>query len=108
MAQSVGCWTLDFSSGHDPRALGSSPPSGSMLSVETALDCLSLPLPLFSTPALSLSLSKRKKKNSKVNARKLENLEVLFKKEGNPHPPQHTQNKKGPEESREEEREIES
>jgi len=41
VAQSVECLTLDFSLGHDFRVLGSSPESGSMLSVQSAWDSLS-------------------------------------------------------------------
>ena len=36
MAQLVEHLTLDFVSGHDPRVVGSSPVSGSVLSVEPA------------------------------------------------------------------------
>ena len=36
VAQLVKCLTLDFSSGHDPSVVGSSPMSGSTLSVEPA------------------------------------------------------------------------
>ena len=50
-AQSVEHPTLDFSSGHDARVVGSSPVPGSALSVEPAWDSLSL----------SLSLSKKLK-----------------------------------------------
>ena len=48
MAQTVRC--LPFSSGHDPRVLGSSPMLGSVLSRESLL-----PLPLL-LPLLVLSL----------------------------------------------------
>ena len=63
MAQSVEQPTLAFSSGHDPRVMGLSPVSGSMLSAEQRAYlrfslCLSLLLLLF--PALSLSKIKRK------------------------------------------------
>ena len=34
VAQSVECPTLNFGSGHDPRVVGSSPPEGSMLTME--------------------------------------------------------------------------
>ena len=57
VAQPVECLILDFSSGHDPRVVGSSPASGPVLSVEPAWDFLSLssaPLPY------SFSLSKIK------------------------------------------------
>ena len=53
-AQSVERLTLDFSSGRDPRVVGSSPTSGSALSVEPAWDSLSLPLPLSPAHALPL------------------------------------------------------
>ena len=43
MAQSVQRPTLGFGSGRDPRVMGSSLVSGSVLSVE--LDSLSLPVP---------------------------------------------------------------
>ena len=46
MAQSVERLTLDSGSGHDPKVVGSKPVLGSALSVETAWDSLSLPLPL--------------------------------------------------------------
>ena len=36
VAQLFECPTLDFSSGHDPRVVGSSPVLGSALSVESA------------------------------------------------------------------------
>ena len=73
-----GCWapreaqlverpTLDFGSGHNPRVVGGSPVSGSMLSVEPAWNflspslslslSLSAPLPHTHTHSLSLSLS---------------------------------------------------
>ena len=58
MAQSVKCLTLDFGSDHDPRVVGSSPASGSVLTARPAWDSLS---PYFSAPPLlellSLSLS---------------------------------------------------
>ena len=49
MAQLVEHLTLHFGSGHDPRVMGSSPRSGSVLIMETVRDSLSL--------SLSLSLS---------------------------------------------------
>ena len=62
MAQSVERLTLDFSSGHDPRVLGSSPMSGSVLSVEPTWDSLSLFLSLsLSPPSLSPPLSLKNK-----------------------------------------------
>ena len=54
LVQSVKHLTLDFSSGHDPRVLGSSSMSGSVLSIEPAWDSLSVSLcPL---PSRTLSL----------------------------------------------------
>ena len=46
MAQSVEHQTLDFSSGHDFRVVGSGPTGGSALGKESAGDSLPLPLPL--------------------------------------------------------------
>ena len=46
MAQSGECPTLDFSSGRDPRAVGSSLALGSALNIEPAWDSLSLSLSL--------------------------------------------------------------
>ena len=43
MAQLVKRLTLDFSSGHDPRVMGSSPMLGSVLSVETTCPSPSAP-----------------------------------------------------------------
>ena len=57
VVQLVECPTLDFSSGHDPRVVGSSPHSGFMSSVWCLLKILSLPLTIF--PAHSLSLKKK-------------------------------------------------
>ena len=59
VAQSVEHLTPDFGSGHNPGVVGSSPVSGSVLSVEPAWDSLSLcpsptPVPMI---AHSLSLS---------------------------------------------------
>ena len=45
MAQLIKFPTLNFSSGHDFRVVRLSPASGSVLSVESAEDSLSLPLP---------------------------------------------------------------
>ena len=71
VALSVECPTLDFHSSHDPRVVGSSPASDSMLSVEPAWDSLSLivslslslslslPLPLSPAHACSLLLKKK-------------------------------------------------
>ena len=62
MAQLVKHPTLDFSSGHDLMAVGSSPMSGSVLSVESAWDSLppsvSAPPGLTSTHSLSLKINK--------------------------------------------------
>ena len=66
MAQSVECPTLDFGSGHDPRVVGSSPTSGSVLSVEPTLDSVSLcPSPLL-TCARSLSEIKKEEEKKSV------------------------------------------
>ena len=46
VAQFVERQILDFHSGHDPRDMGLSPVSGSMLSMEPAWDPLSLSLSL--------------------------------------------------------------
>ena len=54
MVQSVGHLTLDFSSGHDLRVVGSGPAQGSY-SVGSLLEILSLPAPP-PPPALALSL----------------------------------------------------
>jgi len=60
VAQLVKCPTLDFSSGHDLRVVGSSPTSDSALGVELDWDSFSpLPLPL---PTYALFLFKKKKK----------------------------------------------
>ena len=61
VAQLVERLTLDFGSGHGSRVMGSSPESGSVLSVEPAQDSLSHPLPL--SPALSVSKIKRENSN---------------------------------------------
>ena len=52
----------DFSSGHDPRVMGSSPTLGSVLSLKPAKDSLSssAPLPLSLYLYLSLSLKLKK------------------------------------------------
>ena len=73
MAQSVEHPTLDFGSGHDPRIVGLSPTSGSVLTVWSLLGilsfslslCLSLSLsPCAPLPcSLSLSLKEKRKKN---------------------------------------------
>ena len=63
--------TLDFSSGHDPRVMGSSPASGSVLTAWSLLEILSLSLSLSLSPsaplshpcALALSLQKKINKN---------------------------------------------
>ena len=65
MAQLVEHLTLDFGSGHDPRVMGSSPMSGSMLSVEPAWDSLSPIHSFILSLSLSLSLSKNKNKTFK-------------------------------------------
>ena len=53
VAQSVECLTLDFSSGHDPRAVGSSPASGSVLKACSLLGILFPSAPLPHSPSLS-------------------------------------------------------
>ena len=68
-AQSVEHPTLDFSSGHDPRVVGSSPTSGSVLSMEPAWDSPSLSLPLpFSLLTHTLSLSKLNNNENKIKS----------------------------------------
>ena len=64
MAQSVKYPTLDFSSGHVLTIMRSSPASGLMLSTQSLLGILSLPLSL-PLPQLVLSLSQNKKINRK-------------------------------------------
>ena len=61
VAQSVEHLTLDLGAGHDPRVVGSSPVSGSVLRVAPVYDSLSLPLPLPHWHMCSLSVSKSKK-----------------------------------------------
>ena len=58
VAQSVELLTLDFSSGYDPRVMGSSSTSGSTLTVEPAFKILSLSL--CPSPLLPHFLSKIK------------------------------------------------
>ena len=63
VVQSVGCLTLDFGSCHDLMVVRLSPASGSMLSVESAWDSLSLILLLM--PSLSVSeINKSLKRNA--------------------------------------------
>ena len=57
MAQSVEYWTLVFLLGHDLRGLGSSPTSGSVLSMESA----SLPLSPAPTPQINKIFFKKGK-----------------------------------------------
>ena len=65
VAQLVEHPTLDFSSGHDPRVMGSSPVSGSTLNVEPKILSLPLSLPL---PCLCmLFLPKIKKLKQKID-----------------------------------------
>ena len=66
MAQLVEFLTLDFGSGHDPRAVGSSPMSGSALSREPAEDSLSPSLSLPLPPSYSLSRSNNNNNNSPI------------------------------------------
>ena len=60
VAQPVECPTLDFGSGHDPRVVGQSSASGSVLSMEPAWHSLSLSfslsVPLTAHPPHTLSL----------------------------------------------------
>jgi len=61
VAQSVECPTLNFSSGRNLRVVGSSPKSGSVLSMESAADSLSPSTPAPSpTHARALSLKQNK------------------------------------------------
>ena len=53
VARSIEHQTLDFSSGHDPRVMESSPVSGSLLSMEPAWDSLSPSAPLSHSRSLS-------------------------------------------------------
>ena len=62
--------TLDFGSGYDPRVVGSSPTSDSVMSVKPASDSLFLPLPLSLTCILSLSLSLSLSQNEKQQTNK--------------------------------------
>ena len=60
MAQSVDYLTLDFDSGHDLRVLGSSPMSGSIVSMEFGIASLSPSAPTHAhilSPSLPLSLT---------------------------------------------------
>ena len=61
MAQLVECLTFDFGSGHDPRVVGLSPVSGSVLSVEPGWDSLSLSVSLSLCLSVSVSLKHNKK-----------------------------------------------
>ena len=66
VAQSIEHPALDFSSGHDPRVVGSSPTLGSVVGMEPAFEIL-FPSPSSRLPqlcALSLSLSNKKKKHN--------------------------------------------
>ena len=75
--------TLDFSSGCDPRVMGSSPALGSVLSVGPAWDfpplsvSVSVSLPLSAPPLLTCALSKIKKNNKNYI------LYLLYNQEGN-------------------------
>ena len=64
MAQPVKHPTLDFCSGHD-LFVGSSPASGSVLTVQSLPGILSLSLSLCPSPADSLKMNKLKKKKKK-------------------------------------------
>ena len=74
MAQSVECLMLDFGSGHDPSIVGSSPASGSALSVEPAWDSLSLP----SAPFPRIMLSLKNKNKTKKYSRDIGNYHICF------------------------------
>ena len=64
MAQLVMHWTLDFSSGHDLRVLGSSQTGSMFQGVCLSILSLLLPLPMVSPPTIPYILSlKRKKKD---------------------------------------------
>ena len=78
MAHSVECLTLGFHLGYDPRVMGLNPMLGSALSMEPAEDSLS-PLPL--SPARSLSLKRKKKReNHKESKIHLKHLTVFIRK----------------------------
>ena len=67
MAQLVMHWTLDFSSGHDLRVLGSSQTGSMFQGVCLSILSLLLPLPMVSPPTIPYILSlKRKKKKISV------------------------------------------
>ena len=66
VAQVVERLTLDFDSGYDPRVVGSSPTSGSTLSVDPAWDPPSLPPSLPLSPTRALFLLDKDKKVSQV------------------------------------------
>ena len=72
MVQLVEHLTLDFSSGHDPRVMESSPASASTLNAEPASDILppslslSPPLPTCVHTSLKINLKKTLKKNIQV------------------------------------------
>ena len=86
MAQSVEYLTLDFSSGHDPRFVGSNHELGSVLTVQSRLGILSLslslslsfclPLPL--SPAHPLSLSQIKDNVEITSKLRQNNCETKF------------------------------
>ena len=74
--------TLDFSSGQDPRVVGSSSAPGSALSMVPAWNFLSLPLPLplfahLLSLSRTLSLKEKKKKLSQRKAREYFSLNGL-------------------------------
>jgi len=73
VTQSVGHLTLDFGSGHDLRAMRSSPMLGSALDTEHAWDSLSLCPP----PPLLLSPRKKKKQLKRIKIPKISFLMKL-------------------------------
>ena len=56
---------LDFCSGHDPRIMGLSPTSGSLLSMEPPWDVLSLSI-CPSSPTCLLCLSKKEESKNQI------------------------------------------
>ena len=66
MAQSVKRPTLDFGSGHDANVMGLSPAPGSVLTEQTLLEMLSLPLSLCPAPAHAVACLSKINKPSKI------------------------------------------
>ena len=67
MTQSAKRLTLDFSLGHDPKAVGSSPTSGSVMTVWGLFGILSLFLSAPPLLAHALSLSKETFKKTTIH-----------------------------------------